>query len=168
MTNASITYGEYPPVAERADALGVRRPTGLTMLPRNFATASPGDDLLAEAADSAVRTLWRQANVAEDRLDSPETPFPRVSEHHADWIGPTIFVGSALLSESSALVTVALGVITNYVTDLFKGVPGRHTARLSVVVERSTGDCVSVTYNGPATEIGEIMDAVADLTRDDG
>lgn len=168
VTSASITYGEYPSVAERADALGVRRPTGLTMLPRNFATANAGDDLLAEATDSAVRTLWRQADLEEERLDSPEAPFPRLSEHHADWIGPTIFVSSALLSESSALVAVALGVITNYVTDLFKGVPGRHTASLKVVVERKNGDCVSVAYKGPATKIGEIMDAVTDLTSSDG
>ena len=86
-------------------------------------TANADDELLAEATDSAIRTLWRQAEVEEDRLDSPAAPFPRLSEHHADWIGPTIFVSSALLSESSALVTIALGVITNYVTDLFKGIP---------------------------------------------
>jgi hypothetical protein len=138
------------------------------MLPRNFATAGADDDLLAEASDAAVRTLWRQANVEEERLDSPEAPFPRVSEHHADWIGPTVFLSSALLSESPALVSVALGVITNYVTDLFKGVPGKHTARLHVIVERSTGDCVQVTYNGPATGIGEVLDAVGDLTSSDG
>jgi hypothetical protein len=168
MTSASVTYGDYASVAERCDALGVRRPTGLAMLPRNLATAGAGDELFAEASDAAVRTLWRQANVEEERLDSPEAPFPRVSEHHADWIGPTIFLGPALLSESPALVTVALGVITNYVTDLFKGVPGRHTARLHVVVERSNGDCVQVTYNGPATEIGEVLDAVGDLTSNDG
>jgi hypothetical protein len=168
MTSASITYGEFPAVADRSDVLGLRRPSGLTMLPRNLATANAGDELLAEATDSAVRTLWRQADIEEDRLDSPEAPFPRLSEHHADWIGPTIFVSSALLSESSALVTVALGVITNYVTDLFKVVPGRHTASLKVVVERKNGDCVSVAYKGPATGIGEIMDAVTDLTSSDG
>jgi hypothetical protein len=166
MSAASITYGEFPSVADRCDVLGVRRPTGLTMLPRNFATADAGDELLAEASDAAVRTLWRQADVEEDRLDSPGAPFPRISEHHADWIGPTVLLSSALLSESPALVSVALGVIANYVTDLFKGVPGRHAARLQVVVERSSGACVSVTYNGPATEIGAILDAVSDLTTD--
>jgi len=168
MTSASVTYGDYSSVADRCDALGVRRPTGIAMLPRNLATADAGDELLAEASDAAVRVLWRQAEIEEDRLDSPEAPFPHVSEHHADWIGPTVFLSSALLSESPALVSVALGVIANYVTDLFKGVPGRHTARLQVVVERSNGDCVQVTYNGPATEIGEILDAVGDLTSNDG
>ena len=70
----------------------------------------------------------------------------------------------ALLSETPALVSIALGVIANYVTDLFKGVPGKHTARLHVVVEQKDGGCVQLTYNGPATEIGEILDAVGDLT----
>jgi hypothetical protein len=96
MTSPAITFGDFPSVAERCDTLGVRRPKGLAMLPRNFVTANADDELLAEATDSAIRTLWRQAEVEEDRLDSSAAPFPRLSEHHADWIGPTIFVSSAL------------------------------------------------------------------------
>jgi hypothetical protein len=155
-------------VAERCEALGIGRPVGPAMLPRNFATAEPDDELLAEGADAAIRTLWRQAGVTEDRLDSPEKPFPRLSEHHADWIGPTVFFSSALLSETPALVSIALGVIANYVTDLFKGIPGKHTARLHVVIEQHDGRCVKLTYNGPATEIGEILDAVGDIIGSDG
>jgi hypothetical protein len=168
VTTASITYSEFPSIADRCDVLGVRRPVGITMLPRNLTTATTGDELLAEAADAAVRTLWRQAEIEEDRLDSPELPFPRLSEHHADWIGPTVFLSSALLSETPALVNIALGVVANYVTDLFRGIPGKHTARLHVVVEQSDGKCVQLTYNGPATGIGEILDAVGDLTGSDG
>ena len=164
MTSTFITLGEFPAVGARCEALGIRRPLGLAMLPRNFATAGGDNELLTEAADAAVRTLWRKADIAEDRLDSPDSQFPRLSEHHADWIGPTVFLSSALLSETPALVSIALGVIANYVTDLFKGVPGKHTARLHVVVEQKDGGCVQLTYNGPATEIGQIVDAVGDLT----
>jgi hypothetical protein len=167
VTNTSITLNEFPPVAERCQALDIRWPLGLAMLPRNFATAGSDEELLAEATDAAIRTLWRQADITEDRLDSSDKPFPRLSEHHADWIGPTVFFGSALLSETPTLVNIALGVIANYVTDLFRGIPGKHTAMLHVVIEQHDGMCVKVTYNGPATEISEILDAVGDIARND-
>jgi hypothetical protein len=90
LTSTSITLNDFPSVGERCETLGVRRPLGLAMLPRNFATAAPDEELLAEAADAAVRTLWHQASIDEDRLDLPEGQFARLSEHHADWIGPII------------------------------------------------------------------------------
>lgn len=133
----SVEIQDYGDVRERVSQLQCRMPTAIALLPRNFETARSKGELLHEASAPTVRVLWRQAGVQEDRIQGLNDTLPYVHEKSVDWIGPTIFVGAMLLSQNSQVVTVALGVISNYLTDLLKGVTGPRKVKLDVVVERA-------------------------------
>jgi hypothetical protein len=157
----AVSVADYPPVAVRASDLGMPAPTTIALLPRNFDSAQLPAELLDEATAATVHQLWRQAGLAEDRLDSEEEPFPSIAEHTVDWIAPIIFLGGAYAAANPAMMNIALGVVANYVYELFGRLPGRHRVRLDVVVE-TDGDrrTKRVTYEGDAAGIEQLLPAV--------
>jgi hypothetical protein len=151
-------------VKARAAELGCVTPLGLALLPRNFDTATRRDELVHEASGLSVRAAWRADGVEETRLEPEGEHWPAAQEDAAEWIGPVIFVGAALLSNDPYAVNVALGVVANYVADLFRGVPReRRIARLSIVVETKAGATRRVDYSGPPEGIADVADVIRGL-----
>jgi hypothetical protein len=126
----------YSDVLERALALDCNAPTEIALLPRNFETAGSKEEFLHEDSVSTVRTLWRQAGIIETRLEKEGERFPYIQENAVDWIGPTIFVSASFLSGNPNAIAVALGVVSNYLTEMFKGVMGSTTVKFDVVKEQ--------------------------------
>lgn len=153
----SITVSEYTCVSDHVTQLGCRMPTGIAMLPHNFETATSACDLLLRAEASTIQKLFRNQNVPLDSFHSPSERPPSVHNKHFDW-APILFVSAALLSENPAAVNVALGVIANYATDFFKGLP-KKAVKLHVVVERKADRvCKKVTYEGDAAGLQSLPD----------
>ena len=83
-------------------------------------------------------------------------------------LGPVLFVSYAILSENPHILSVALSVIANYVTDLFKGSPEPARAKLSVVIETQTTKTTKTTtkkidFDGPPDKIPEITAFIKDI-----
>jgi len=109
--------------------------------------------LIHEDSAPTVRILWRQAGIVETRLEKESDRFSYIQENAVDWIGPTIFVSASFLSGNPNAIAVALGVVSNYLTELFKGVTGDKTVRLSIVKEqidseKSESHYFQVDYEG--------------------
>jgi hypothetical protein len=130
-----VQVTEYIDIQKRASELGCNVPTGLAILPRNFKTAESKEELFHEDATVDIRNLWRQNEVVETRLEGEGYKFPSIQEKSFEWIGPTVFISASLLSQNSTLVTVALNVLSNFVTDFFKGHLGEHTVSVNLVLE---------------------------------
>lgn len=160
-----IRKAEYPDVQQRAAELKVNAPTGLALLPRNFADAVSADDLIHESTAPTVRVLWKEAGVDETQLEPDGVRIPTVSENAFEWLGPTIFIGAAIWSENPQAVTIALGVISNYLTEWFKGIPGDKRVRMSAVVEKTKSKgksktYVKVEYEGPPEQVADLADMI--------
>ena len=155
-----VEISEYPNVAERAAALGCRVPTGVALLPGNFDTAKTRQELLFEGKISPLRELWRKANVVETPIEPPGEDIWCVGYKDFDLVVPTIFIGFSLLSQNQAMVSIALNVISNYLTDWFKGLgPGtKQVAEVNVVVETPKKTCKHVHYKGPVEGLEELPD----------
>jgi hypothetical protein len=167
--NEAITVSSYIDVARRAEELNLLIPKTLAVLPRNFKTAETAAELKDESSAVAVQQLWREAGLPVERFDSPDDPLPAVAEHSVNWIGPTIFIGAGLVSENSALIDIALGVIADYVHELFGRLPGKRRVKLEVVMERE-GEAVSkrITYDGDADGLEALLPAVKEALNDQG
>ena len=46
-------------------------------------------------------------------------------------------MGGALLTSDPNVISVALGVLSNYLTDFFQGMSGDKTVKLDVVIEKT-------------------------------
>jgi len=158
-----VQVTDYIDVQKRAVELSCNVPTGLAILPRNFETAESKEELFHEDATIDIRSLWRQNKVIETRLEGEGHKFPSIQEKYFEWIGPTIFISASLLTQDPTLVTVALNVLSNYVTDFFKGHLGEHTVSVNLVLEnvKKHGDDEERSYklvrlNGTADDLNKL------------
>ena len=157
---------DHSNVRERLRKLGCREPHGCVILPWNFEDADSIDEFIQVAEAATVKTLLRSANLPYgDVVDRDKRP-PYLEMRSYDWIGPILFVPAALMLENPSFVSVALGVIANYITDIFKGISGPKNAKLTIVVEKSDGSCKRISYEGPAEGLASLADTVEAMKDD--
>lgn len=157
----SLEQHDYPSVSGRATALGLSRPTGLAILPENLADAATATELQFANGTATVRTLFRNDGIDHELLIASGRRPQHLVFKDADWYGPTLFIAAALATENAPLVSIALSLIANYLTDFFKGTGGRSTAKLRVVVEKGPdGACKMLSYEGDVSGIAELKRAV--------
>ena len=152
-----IRTTDYVDVAKRSEELGCNIPTGLAVLPRNFSTAASKTDLVHEDTTPTLRALWMEKGITETRLEREGEHFPYIEENSFEWVGPVILIGSAVYSQSPHVISITLNVLSNYLTDFFKGRVGKNTAKLSVVVpDPRSHRFTKIDYDGPVEGIKEI------------
>ncbi len=157
----TATIHPYPDVHATATALGCQDPDKFALLPRGFESAKSKSDLLHEGNADTVRKLLRNANLVESPLEATGERFPSIQENDFTWVGPTLFISASLLSDNPNVVSVALNVLSNYLTDFFKGVTGSRRVTFDVVVERTkTKRSVRVHYDGTPEDFVHFADAV--------
>jgi hypothetical protein len=152
------------PVRAKAQELGLCLLGEMSVLPRGFETAMDIDDLVHESQLVPLVKLWRQRGV-DVLVVGPQVG--RIQENAATWIVPTLFVASSLMLNNPTLVTIALGVVANYVTDFLKGTAGLAKVKASVVLEREDGTCKKVSYEGPVQGLRKMELLVKETFRED-
>ncbi len=163
-----ISQHAFVSVEEQAEKLGCQVPAHVAVLPRNFATADSLEDLVHESNCATVRKLLAEAGVEESRIEPEGTKLPEIQENDFTWLGPTIFFAAAALANNPDLVTVALGVVSNYVSELFRGVTGQRRVRCDVVVEQTkTKKCVRIHFEGDPESLSNLQPAVMEAIHDD-
>lgn len=169
---------EHLNLDEKAKLLGVNVPKGVSILPRHFLDSDDASKLVFEDSAQDVKVVLKRAGITLDNIVPKERVIPIQAQHDAQWIGPTLFVGALALSQNPNLISIALGVIANFVTDLFRGKLGTHNMTLDIAVEQKektekkgdievseTTNCVLCHYSGPpesfvATVTQTIRDAL--------
>ena len=158
---------DYPNVRQRLRELGCREPNGFAILPHNFDSVGSIGEFLQVVESATVKTLLRSENLPYDDIVDRDKRPSYLEMRSYDWIGPTIFVPAALMLENPAFVSVALSVIANYLTDLFKGTPKTSNVKLNIVVEESSEkSCKKISYEGPVEGLQNLIDTVEAIKDD--
>lgn len=158
----SIEVRDYVSVSEKLTTLGVSTPTGLAFLPDNLATAATIEELRQHVETDTVRTLMSANKISYSEIFGEDEQPAYLQQYSFEWFGPTMFVAAGMLSQDPNIVSVSLGIITNYLYDLFKGTKDGK-ASLSVVVQQADGSCKEVRYCGPPDGLGKVADIVREL-----
>lgn len=159
-----LKISDYIDVRKKAQEIGCNIPTSIAILPRNFEISKSKEELIHESTTETVRVLWRQNGVTETPLEQPEEKIPFVVEKAFGWIGPTVFIPAMLLSQNPHLVTIALGVISNYLTGWFRGIPrGSRKAKLCIVAETKSGYYKKIEYEGPTDGLNDLPDIIREV-----
>lgn len=124
-------------VRARLAELGCELPSGIAFLPQNLEWAKDAAELKRSSEEATVRTLLRNAGLSSSPIRVGTARVPVVINRSVEWVAPVLFVSSAMMTNDPNAVSLALGVLSNYLTDLFRGVSGERAVRVEIIVERS-------------------------------
>jgi len=158
----STEVRDYVSVSEKLKSFGVSIPSGLAILPDNLATATSIGDLRQQVESDTVRTLLKTNKIAYVEIFGEDDQPPYLQQYGFEWFGPTLFISAGLLSQDPNILSVTLGVITNYLYDLFKGAQDGK-ASLDVIFQQADGSCKEIHYSGPPDGLSKVADIVKDL-----
>jgi hypothetical protein len=163
-----LSVTDYLDVYHRASDLGLKAPEGACILPRRFDSAKGTRELVHESSTIDLKTLFRLAGLPITIYQPDGAKIPYLQENDITWVGPLLFFSATALSQNPHLLGESLGVISNYLTDHFKGLPKPGRVRLSVVVETTTTKTTSKTtkkidFEGPPDKLSEINDLIKDI-----
>lgn len=71
-----------------------------------------------------------------------------VEQRSGDWFAPILFVSSVAITQNPELITIALSVIANYVTDFFKGKDSPNIRLKVIHKETKTSKLTEIYYEG--------------------
>jgi hypothetical protein len=159
-----IVLSEYVDVQQRATELGLVLTSALAILPRGFGAPAATSSLAHEAEASTLRKLLKAQGIDVQQVEPPNGRLPSVVERSADWLAPTLFVGSMLFTENSYAVQVALNVVGSYAHDMLKGRRRVPEVKLTFVVEQSESKkYCCIEYEGPVSGINELADVLREV-----
>ena len=152
---------DYINLNDRIEELDCLTPTSICFLPENIESAKSRSDFIYTDNTLTVKKLFRKNNLNSETL-SEATLFGK--KKSADWIAPTLFIGYSFLSENQVMISLALNVISNYLTDFFKGSFGEKKVKLEIVVETTAMKTYKkITYEGNPDGIRELGDLIKTL-----
>ncbi len=79
-----------------------------------------------------------------------------------DWFGPTLLITTAALTQNPELVSITLNVISNYITDFFKG-RQEPDIKISLLIQQSTTKFKKLDYEGNKDGLKEIEKLIKQL-----
>ena len=157
----SIAVDEFVSVDARAGELGIHSPRGLAILPDNFDVAESPDEFLLQGQASTFRKLLTERGVEFEYVSSDGVGY--INNKSVDWIAPTIFVSASLISQDQNAVSVALNVISTYLTDFFKQIRPPVVKLQFVVEKRGDRTCKKLTYEGDVSGLASLEAAIKRL-----
>lgn len=160
--DTEIQVNDYVSVSERLEEFNIQAPIGLAIFPNNIATATSIGDLVQHAESDTLRTLLKANKIPHVELFDDDHQPPYLQQYGYEWFGPTIFVPAALLLQDPNIVSVTLGLITNYLYDLFKG-DKDGKASFEVILQSADGSCKQIRYSGPPEGLSKVADVVKNL-----
>lgn len=164
MSSNNPSVRNYVNVKLKAKKLDCNVPEGLALLPRNFEDAKSKSELVHEDTAITVRKLLKYNTIPETPLEKIGEKYSEVSEKAYEWIGPTIFVSTAFVTQNPHVIEITINVISNYLTDWFKGIPkDNRKCRLSIVSESKSGKFKKIDYSGSEEGLKELPKIVKEL-----
>jgi hypothetical protein len=152
---------EYIDVAARARELGCRVPSGIALLPGNFATAASPADFLFLGVAALVRSAWRSIGLADTgpyRVPGPTAADAFDSSHEK--VPLTVFFGADLLRFPARPALHAIGIVASVFLDDPSSAHAREV-QFNAVVERPEGrGYVCLEYHGDACELVALAKSV--------
>lgn len=162
--NEKIIVEDYVNVREQARKLGCNIPESLALLPRNFEKTNSKEELIHEGEIDTVRKLWKQNNIVETPIEKDGERYPHIAEHAFTWIGPTVLISSTIIIQNPYLISITLNVLSNYLTDWFKGISKNNQwIKLSYVIETKSESYKKLSYQGDLEGLKQLPKIIKEI-----
>lgn len=158
MTESTISVSQFPSIAERVDSLGLKPPDGISVLPRNFASASDVEELVHEADASTICKVLEESGIDATLLSHRGRKLPSRVERDFSWVAPTIFVSSHIIAENPELVRILVQALAEYIVAHVSYKLQDNTVSVSFVIGGNNEPYRKIKYEGPANKLGSVVD----------
>lgn len=163
----SIVVADYVNVADRAAELGCAFSSGITILPENFEQIDNSSQFLHRSEAATVKSLFRQNNIPLATLMPSSSESGYIQNNGFEWVGPTLFISAGLLSENANVASIAINVLSNYLTDFFKGLSGSKRVKFEIVVEKKSGGvCKRISFDGPPEALNALPAVIVSINNE--
>lgn len=85
-----------------------------------------------------------------------------LEQRSIDWFGPTLLITTTALTQNPELVSITLNVISNYITDFFKG-SQEPDIKVSLLIQQSKTKFKKLDYEGNKDGLKEIEKLIEQL-----
>ncbi len=139
-----------------------RATKAIILVPEGWPVMSP-KEIYIGSTESVIK-LAKTESLPFEILSPAPGPLALRENRAADWVAPTMFISSLLLTDNPTLVSVALNVLSNYITDGLKGLKSDPTVKLQVIHhDAKTGNSTRVKYVGPVSGLKEVAKTISKL-----
>ena len=129
----------------------------IVLLPNNWKQEQKETGPLYASTTTSTLKILKSKGIPAIILDQDKHNISLQDNRSIDWIAPTFLISSMLLSQNPEAVTIALGVISNYVTDIFKGLKHDPNVRFEIVFSKpGSSKAHQIHYVGPVSGISEL------------
>ena len=141
----------------RLDAFAKDAAKQVFFVPVNIESA---DEPIFTSTLATVTKLARQQGVAFGVYPTePSTKF--LEQRSIDWFGPPMLISSLLYTNNPNAVSIAFGMIANYLTSIFSGRQDDVAARFEIYVQDDVRKVTKkIQYNGPVCGLEKIDPAI--------
>lgn len=144
--------------------LGCSSPEGIAFIPRNIEVATEKGDLVYSSEVKTLRKIFIKNGIDVQKIENKKEIQLFLYEHSANWLAPTLFIGLSLLSENPNAVSIALNVLSNYLTDIFKGQSQASKFKIDIIVEKEKGRVYKkITIEGEPTSFEEVAKLIKEI-----
>lgn len=160
----TVEIKDYACVTKRTRELNCNLPDGIIILPENFDTAKNSAEFHLRSEAATIKSLFRQSEIPFGVIQNPGEQRQYIQNNASDLILPIMYVSASLISGNEQIISIALGVVSNYVTDFFKGRPGKHTVELNIVVEKTKSkSCKILNFKGETSDLASLPEIIKKL-----
>ena len=154
---------DYVDVAARARELGCRVPTGIALLPGNFAAAAGAEELRYHEAAAEVRAAWRRIGLKDTGPHRKLLQNARSNPHASSKPVPlTVFFGLGLAGRPKAVLHALTAIAMTLVADPCSA--NAREARFDAIVERPNSDGYTcLEFHGQARELIGLTEPVREI-----
>ncbi|PXV67347.1 hypothetical protein CLV62_10320 [Dysgonomonas alginatilytica] len=129
------------------ERLGLTQPSGLSFLPENLKTASTDKDFIFTDNFVELNKIFKENEIDFDILGGDNNLY-RTRKSNQIYL-PAILFSLATVLENSALITISLNLISNYIFDLCKGSLHKKTVNVDFYIEtKEKGKTKKISYKG--------------------
>ncbi|QIZ76462.1 hypothetical protein [Ferrimonas lipolytica] len=131
---------------------------GITLLPINY----------REEEDYKYQsTSLSFFKYAKDKTEITFYTDPEIlyEQRSVEWFGPVILITSSLISQNPEIVSITCGVISNYLTDFFKGQKNPEVSLKVVYRETEKEKITEIEYQGSGEDLSKLQEAILEVAK---
>lgn len=133
------------------------------LLPHNWSVENEVDHIYSENTVT-ISKLFKINNIPVSiygfKEDSKIT-----NNRNIEWVSPIIFLSAALISNNPEISSLAISILANYLTDLFRGNNNSPNVKISLYFENSKGEIKEASYSGPTSGLHKFKQSIEEFSK---